>query len=1036
MLQTPPSDEVSTSALSIHDELLKLQQMAKDHNVSTSLFLQCLTYLAPMLNNVDHLEQWFKAYVNPAINSAGHKNDDVEASQEFLLSVLTNGVSVKLVPTDNSNNISNDTNAPNTDVIKNPSQLYFSLIFDLYQGFISDYFDISRNDFGLELAERKRFIIQNAQDLLIKYGRLHPLEFFSYLSHKAAKPENRLKVLMIASHLVSLTDCCGDSDKADEDELSMKPNLFAITKTDFPEILFNCLQYDDSSTSIQICINTLSMLLPYMYKVEDFELDVPRLLMLLGRVACSLHSTVDAVEKALKNDLTSQKLQEKQDTDTDWISLNQAFGLPEIRRPDISPLFCILYGLFPFNVLEFSNSPSGYFAATKYCDLLPENWDSFQIKRVLKTIFESYALNPFMTEYNKEQEVSKIRSSRLESVENVISHCLSLRVREDVFPLNAGLNDQEHFENGNILNSANAQVLYKRLRKDEASTSLLNTTDGVDSASGSHQDTGNQLAISSPLSKSVDTLLEEHFMLNNRRQSGDDYDTPRRKRSSTLNASLAKSSLDQIAVLTASPLMVPQVEPLSSVSPVTVNSPFTNNAARSDIEPEPLALSPTQETPETAQERTVKERIQNQQLIGSNDSNILFYQRELLLIKNELDFIRFLEKYSQYQYLKLHKQRLKDSLYNDSIGDLILLNQQLRKKVQNLEKASIQAQKQLKTKQSDRQSYESSLLQKNRDMRASCQELSRKNGKLELDLQKLSKERDNLFNSVIEKEKRITNLQFHITELSEKTALVEELRQGLIKKEEEITLLKVPTESFLTDRSEQPTNVMDKMHELKQSRDFAVYDRHQIETKLRRHINILQAAIRDYQEKTKNPSNKLIEDYSLYKVKEEARYNELMTSFKDLAERYNALNETFSKYVVDNERRNDSMGVHHLYRSSISTPPQPQPQKTFLGFDAETVASTNPSSSASHSAKSISTGSTTPVALQSQSLTTPALPQIPTQKKGSTSTTVSGQVNSNIGGPSSHEQQHIQRQRFRGRGGVQGSMRKKEIPSTRTLKFM
>ena len=144
--------------------------------------------------------------------------------------------------------------------------------------------------------------------------------------------------------------------------------------------------------------------------------------------------------------------------------------------------------------------------------------------------------------------------------------------------------------------------------------------------------------------------------------------------------------------------MVPQVEPSSSISPINVNSPSGNNTSRSDTEPEPLVLSPTQETTEKTQERTIKERIQNQQLIGSNDPNILFYQRELLLIKNELDFIRFLERYSQYQYLKLHKQRTKDSLYNDSIGDLILLNQQLRKKVQVLEKSSSQAQKQLKNK--------------------------------------------------------------------------------------------------------------------------------------------------------------------------------------------------------------------------------------------------------------------------------------------------------------------------------------------------
>jgi hypothetical protein len=1045
LLQAPPSDDAVAGTLSLHEELLKLQQTAKDHNVSTALFLQCLTHLAPRLNNVNHLEQWFKAYVNPAINSAGHKNEDVEASQEFFLSVLTNGVLVKLAADEIDNeNSSNGRRIADTDDIENPSQLYFYWIFDLYQGFLSKHFEFMRTESGLALAERKRFIIQNAKDLLIKYGHLHPLEFFKYLAKKAVKPENRLKVLMLASQLVSSTDSRNGSDKSSVvgDVLEMYPNLSVITKTEFPEILFNCLRYDESSTTIQICINTLSMFLPYMYKVEDFELDIPRLLVLLGRAACSPHSTVSAVETALEDKDTSQNQQESHNAETSWSTLNQVFGLPELRRPDISPLFCVLYGLFPFNVLEFSNNPRGYLTAAKYAEPLPENWDSFQIKRVLKAIFPSYALNPFMAEYNKEQEASEIRRSRLDSVDDIIVHCLSLRVRDDIFPLNAGLNDVENFENGNILNNMSARALYERQRKEETPMSPLNTTDGTDLVLGPFRGSGNQQAISSPLLKSVDALLEEHFALNNRHQSGDDYDTPLRKRSSTISPSLAKPSLDYSRILTASPLIVPQVEPSSSISPINVNSPSANNTARSDTEPEPLALSPTQETTEKSQERTIKERIQNQQLIGSNDPSILFYQRELLLIKNELDFIRFLERYSQYQYLKLHKQRTKDSLYNDSIGDLILLNQQLRKKVQFLEKSSSQAQKQLKTKQSDRQSYESSLLQKNRDMRTSQQELSRKHAKLELDVENLRKERDELFQSVIDKETRITNLEFHVTELTSKSALVDELKQTLARKEEEIKSLELPLENFRTEHDDQVTNVMAKIKELTQARESAVYNRREVEVKLRRHINNLQAAIRDYQEKPKTPSNKLLADYNSYKLKDETRYKELSASFKDLSEKYNALNETFTKYVVDNERRNEASGSN--YHSPTPTTPQPQLQKTFLGFDAEVTSGTNPSSSASRSMHSISTGSTTAAGATSQLPPGSALPQIPMQKKGTALLTATGgQVNTNIAGANSlHEQQqHSQRPRFRGRGGVQGSMRKKETPTSsaqgpRTFKFM
>ncbi|KAF5098697.1 hypothetical protein D0Z00_001950 [Geotrichum galactomycetum] len=721
LLQAPPSDDAVVGTFSLHEELLKLQQTAKDHNVSTALFLQCLTHLAPRLNNVDHLEQWFKAYVNPAINSAGHKNEDVEASQEFLLSVLTNGVSVELAADNNdSESSSNSRNIADTDDIKTSSQLYFYWIFDLYQGFLSKYFEFMRAESGLALAERKRFIIQNAKDLLIKYGHLHPLEFFKYLAKKAAKPENRLKVLMLASQLVSSTDTRNGSDNSSVvgDVLEMYPNLSVITKTDFPEILFNCLRHDESSTTIQICINALSMFLPYMYKVEDFELDIPRLLVLLGRAACSPKSTVSAVETALKDKDTPQDQQENHSAQTPWTPLNQAFGLPEVRRPDISPLFCVLYGLFPFNVLEFSNNPRGYLTAAKYAEPLPENWDSFQIKRVLKAIFPSYALNPFMTEYNNEQEASEIRRSRLDSVDDVIVHCLSLRVRDDIFPLNAGLNDVEDIENGNILNNMNAR-----------------------------------------------------------------------------------------------------------------------------------------------------------------------------------------------------------------------------------------------------------------------------------------------------------------------------LKQTLVKKEEEIKSRELLLKNSTTEHSDQGTDVMAKIKELTQARDFAVYNMREVEVKLRRHINNLQAAIRDYQEKPKAPSGKLLADYNSYMFKDGTRYNELSAAFVDLSEKYNLLNETFTKYVAKDQLQNKASGSN--YKSLTPTTPQPQPPKTLLGFDAEETSGTNPSSSASRSMHSISTGSTTAAGATSQLPPGSALPQ----KKGSVLVTATGgQANANIVGANNPHEQQQQRPRFRGRGGVQGSMRKKETGTSgaqgsRTFKF-
>lgn len=1013
-MQKSSATDVNTDSSKIHDELLRLQKLASENNVNDSIFLECLSLLAPKITKTDQLEEWFKAYVNPAINSAGHRNDVVEASQKFFLSVLENGTSpLAKKRLENEEEGPPDLDTSDIIVIETPSQLYFYWILEIYQGSISKYFSFKEID--LSLAERKRFIVQNAKNILSEYGTLRTPEFFVNLNKKALQPENRLVVLSLISSFI------GGYDKTE---------LSAVANTGFLDTVYNCLLYDNSFTTLNVCINILSMLIPHVTS----SLYLPKLLVIFGRVASWYSQKTLDLDSAISDNLiqsprrksrscsnsnsnnSSQVLDDitelelndsnttgqntknpdKDDTTVikneedlstsiskegiadisdlasviesssgkNWKILDQVFEIPDLRYADISPLFTALYGLFPFNVLAFSNSPSEFLSSVNYSDPLPENWVNYQISMSMKALFPLYSLNPYMSTFNKEQEISDTtRWSRMGSAKDLAMHCLNLRIPE------FGANLQPELSaSGN-----NVEVIGHSQKRTSRSRSLLDSVEsayaldepGSNSGTGTESQTdspnvnaffpsmsgstGNLTAssttsrISSPINmprgsnlmsylsptlKNVESLLSEHHQLFQRRTTTDEsmsvipdnvslYDsnlnaTVRRKNlSSSISSPLINPLSTTKDAMIGSPLLIAQAEPSSSITPLTVSSPVVTgvnypSTQRNDTDPEPLRLSPlsvpsiSNDSDKTEDVQSmVQKRIQKQHANSSSDSSLLFYQRELMLLQNEFDFVLYLERHSQYKYYKLLDDRSKDAIYNDSIGDLIAANQMLRKKVYSLEQISTQAQRRMKKIQNDRQNYESSLLQRNRDMRTTQQELSRKISKLEIQLEKTQNESNELFDSIIKKETIISEMEFRITELTNDSSLAGSYKKALAEADEKIINLKQKTSNFLSpDEKEQMLNFLVRIKELTSARDAAEYSRKTSEMQFKLQIAKFQAQIKDYQEKQRNPSSKLKQSFDSFKQSANDQYALLSEAHQDLTERFSRLSDKYEQCIA------------------------------------------------------------------------------------------------------------------------------------------
>lgn len=1094
-LQFRSSSNIPPDLAKLHDELLRLQQLASDNKIRDALFLECLSLLAPKLTKAEQLAQWFNAYVSSAINCAGHRNDVVKASQRFFLSVLENGTS-PLTRKQYENGEEVPKNAeilPDKVVSETPSQLYFQWIFQLYEGqAITRYFTLKED--GLKLAERKRFIAQNAKYILTEYGRISPYNFFMNLTGKAADPEHRLTAFSLASNLV------GEHSDAE---------LSEIASTPFVSLLYNCLLHDNSFTALNMCINILAMLLPHIARTVNLQ----KLLVIFGRVASwhsrkssdllsplpdditnspprhnssqnsesrtkNAHQILQEIKKSNLNspnelshtttNVTGEKINNNDavtDTSaevlnavepahdkidatgnhvsnrTNWKILDQAFGLPDLNIADVSPLFTTIYGLFPHSFVAFANTPSKFLTSIEYTDPLPDNWDDYQIIATIKSLLPSFALNPFMITFTREQELSDERWERMGSAKELAIHCLGLRMEDHTRRLRTAslaqsaenhnsidptlIKNNKVHDPTSIMSTMNPNKEKENTNSTVAETAVDLPLVALKDTSPILSDNYNSSTISflSPEVKNVDDLLNEHHRLYSQRSNtADDYlpivpdnvhlndsvFSPSNRSSNhiSITSSPRANALASIeGGLMSSPMLIAQSEPSSSVTQLTVMSPLNtlgNGLQRNDTEPEPLRLSPSiapavpEDTKITENQAADEEITTKQQHSGSVDSSILFYQRELMLLKNEFDFVLYLQRHCQYQYFKILEERAKDAIYNDSIFDLIEANISLRQKLFTLENHSNMRQKNVKTMFDQQKSYETSLLQKNKDMRASLQEISRKASKLETELTSSKTESYALFESIKIKETKISEMEFKITELAARSQQADTYKKALADADEKIIRLEQKTASFLTpEESHKIPNIMVSIKELTNAKDAAENAKARSESQYKRQIANLQARLRTYEEKQRNPSTKLTQSIEDCKKSADEQYTQLLDAHKTLVKKYAKVNEEYQKYITDMELSN----YESKRRATTSQP------KSLLGYDLTSEAGpsrqlTNFSLAPPGGSSANTTENSSRISVDNPSLV-PAVPS-----------TASIQIE--------HQT------RIKGRGGVQNTYRKKE----------
>lgn len=329
--------QIIRQSASINDELFRIYDtyVKPSYNLPKEcLFLTILKGLLPVLNR-EEIELWLKTYLRPAVDSAGFEMGFVEKSREF----------IRAITIDNFHSDDPDLQEYREAIARNVIEQIL-LIYIGEETKILQIIDMGVTDEEKSTQvyhERIRYIKFLCAKFIDAYALKKTKDYLIIVNKHFVNPDERLEVLTSLSALVA----------------SQSSQVVQIVNTDLFESLIKCLHYDLSESVLSVSLAVLTMLLPQICnKLSKYVSD---LIIIFVRFSCweefDRHSTN-------RQAMVERHISEKNIT---WkYKVLDPANDPSSAKPkivfDCMHYGTILYGLFPFNLSKFCQSPIKYLA--------------------------------------------------------------------------------------------------------------------------------------------------------------------------------------------------------------------------------------------------------------------------------------------------------------------------------------------------------------------------------------------------------------------------------------------------------------------------------------------------------------------------------------------------------------------------------------------------------------------------------------------------------------------------------------------------
>ncbi|ORY81402.1 Hamartin protein-domain-containing protein [Protomyces lactucae-debilis] len=439
--------------------------------------------------------------------------------------------------------------------------------------------------------------------------------------------------------------------------------IYTCCETPLLNTLLLCLEHDASTSVISLALTILIMMLPHI--PDKLGQILPRCFQIFGRILC--WDRIGAVQRRTAAMLveTSQSILEKEKSPEasstlsgEWQRLEASFDIVHSTPPKSAQYFTFLYGLYPINFLDYLRAPSLYLQARNFVpnEALEDFFEDEIIKSRAEPLIRRHLLHPNLSTLTLDSEVSDVSRWMKMEPSDVVALCISL----DTINIDA----QSKLQSLRYSDTADDDVTPVSLDASKTFDEKLSPIDETDDA------------------PSANFSMMDSFM------SGDSVDIPP-----------AASRL-------ASPAFGP--------TPYRSSSAGESLGRRESGKRSSVALTEILRVHEKLLDHTPSTTTAPEDELHADVS---YYQREVLLLRNELHFERHLKQQHLQHIGRLQRSNIADAAVETERQNLYNTTKALKSQVANLQGSLQRLRNETATSKANRLDYEATLNERIKQLR-------------------------------------------------------------------------------------------------------------------------------------------------------------------------------------------------------------------------------------------------------------------------------------------------------------------------------
>ncbi|KAH6662773.1 Hamartin protein-domain-containing protein [Halenospora varia] len=616
-----------------------------------------------------------------------------------------------------------------------------------------------------DMNQHARFVEHQLLDILVAFGKKRPKDLMLLIDKFFVEKKSRIPALSLLGEFFR----------------NRPPHVHQMLDTPLFENLLKCLQIDTSTRVISMALTSLVMFLPNIPVSTSKHL--PALFNIYSRMLFwdrerKKHEDARAIAP---DDDEKDENPEKQltaDNEKRWSKMSFLLESEDNVVPELLNYFTILYGLYPLNFMSYIRKPQRYLRHANFPGADDLDIEPTEIRQRSDRYREVHLLHPNFFSTTLESEIPDNRNRWMKSqADDVFTECMALNTLYEHDQLPTRRNTERADPNLDIpehpLLAQDPAIKQQSRNNSWRSTKAIATAQADDQGGSSLQRTFSQTShqmgsTDSPALRAADRV--------------DSPDSPTIPPS--LLTSPSHNQLSELAKIQGSVRgSIYQNLNNESVASLALSNHHHEGSVHMDAYLMSLAREPVARSPSL--------RPTN----AEADVKIAYLQREIQLLRNDVNFERYLKVQHSSHISQLRQRQMKEARVEAETQNLINSNRNLKSKLDNEKSKITQMRIETDKSKAHARKWEADLTAKLKVLREEQKKWIVEGAELKRDLEKAKERTEKLKQLVIisEAQKLASEQKVQIAEASmnelddlrkEKAALMLQIRDYEVGEEE------------------------------------------------------------------------------------------------------------------------------------------------------------------------------------------------------------------------------------------------------------